>query len=90
MSKLKYYDKIENLEQWAEAHGRKVNDLAHAWLLSQPKICSVISGVTKIEQIFENAKAGDWVLTDEELEEINSILGPVQKGAPALQVIYPN
>ena len=69
-----YFDKIENLTSWAEARGRKVNELAHAWLLSQPKICSVISGATKIEQVLDNAKAADWVLTGEELEEVNSIL----------------
>ena len=37
-------------------------------------VCSVISGATRVEHVLSNARAADWVLTDEELKEIRSIL----------------
>jgi aryl-alcohol dehydrogenase-like predicted oxidoreductase len=51
-----------------------MGELAHAWLLGQPQVSSVISGATKIDQIQANAKAGDWVLTAEELAAVNTVL----------------
>ena len=68
------YDKIEQLTTWAEAHKRGLNELAQAWLLAQPQVCSVISGATKLEQVLSNVKAADWTLTSEELTEVNAIL----------------
>jgi aryl-alcohol dehydrogenase-like predicted oxidoreductase len=69
------YDKIEQLSAWAAARNRGLNELAQAWLLAQPQVCSVISGATKLEQVFSNVKAADWVLTTAELEEVNAMLG---------------
>jgi len=68
------YDKIEKLTAWAEARGRGMNELAQAWLLAQPQVCSVIPGATKLEHVLNNAKAANWVPTPEELEEVNAIL----------------
>lgn len=68
------YDKIEKLAAWAAARERGLNELAQAWLLAQPRVCSVISGATKLDHVLSNVKAADWKLTAEELEEINSIL----------------
>jgi aryl-alcohol dehydrogenase-like predicted oxidoreductase len=50
-----------------------MGELAHAWLLAQPQVCSVISGLTKVEQLQANAKAGQWVLTAVDLDEINTL-----------------
>jgi aryl-alcohol dehydrogenase-like predicted oxidoreductase len=69
-----YYDKIERLEAWAQERGRGLNELAQAWLLAQPQVCSTISGVTKLEQVLSNAKAGDWLLTTGEEAQIREIL----------------
>jgi aryl-alcohol dehydrogenase-like predicted oxidoreductase len=55
-------------------YGRSRHHLAHAWLLSHRSVCSVISGATKLEQMKNNAKAADWMLIDEEMDEINTIL----------------
>ncbi|MFL5805549.1 MAG: aldo/keto reductase [Roseiflexaceae bacterium] len=68
------YAKIEPLEAWARERGHTIGDLAHAWLLAQPQISSVISGATKLEQVQTNAKAADWKLTPEELAEVNALL----------------
>lgn len=68
------YNTVNRLATWAEARGRGVNELAQAWLLGQPQVCSVISGATKAQQVVSNAKASDWQLTAEELKEIDSII----------------
>ena len=65
-----FYDKIERLESWARERGRGLNELAQAWLLAQPQVCSVISGATKLEQLLSNAQAGDWLLTAEEEAQV--------------------
>lgn len=68
------YDKVEKLTAWAEARGRGMNELAQAWLLAQPQVCAVISGATTLDHVLSNAKAADWVLAPEELEQVNVIL----------------
>lgn len=69
------FDIIEKLEAWAQERGHGLNELAQAWLLAQPPVCSVISGATKVEQVQANVKAMNWVLTEAELKEIGGILG---------------
>jgi len=68
------FDKLERLIAFAETREHTINELAHAWLLAQPQVASVISGATKVEQLQANAKAGDWVLTGEEEKEVRGIL----------------
>ena len=68
------FDIVEKLTVWAEAREHTMNELAHAWLLAQPQISSVISGLTKLDHLRSNAKAGAWMLTDEETQEVTAIL----------------
>ena len=68
------YSRINRLTNWAKGHGRGLNELAQAWLLAQPPVCSVISGATKVEQVMSNVRGSDWQLTDEELKELDEIL----------------
>ena len=70
------YDIVEKLATWAQERERGLNELAEAWLLGEPAVCSVISGATRVEHVLSNAKAADWVLADDELKEIRSILEP--------------
>jgi aryl-alcohol dehydrogenase-like predicted oxidoreductase len=74
------YDLIEKLAAWAQARKRGLNELAEAWLLARPEVCSVISGATRVEQVLSNAQAADWVLTDGELEEVRALLAPAPGG----------
>ncbi len=69
-----HYDKLDKLTAFAEAHQHTLGDLAHAWLLAQPQVVSVISGATKVEHIQINAKGGEWLLTGEEEQEVRGIL----------------
>lgn len=68
------YTKVEKLTAWAEERDHTMAELAHVWLLAQPMVCSVISGLTKMSHMEANAKAGDWSLTPEELAEVDAIL----------------
>ena len=69
------FDKLEALEAWSTARGHTLGELAHAWLLAQPQVSSVISGATKLAHVQSNVKGADWALTAEELSEVNAILG---------------
>ncbi len=68
------YTIVETLTAWAEARGHTMAELAHAWLLGQPQISSVISGATKLSQVQSNAKAGDWSLSAQEYAEVTGVL----------------
>ncbi len=68
------YDLMERLKTWAKERGRGMNELAHCWLLGQARVCSVISGATRIGQVQDNARAADWELTTAELSEVDEIL----------------
>jgi aryl-alcohol dehydrogenase-like predicted oxidoreductase len=68
------FDKIEKLEAWASERSHSLGELAHAWLLAQPRVSSVISGATRVDQIKLNAAAANWQLTPEEFTEVNEIL----------------
>ena len=65
---------LEKLTAWAEACGRTMAQLAHAWLLAQSQVCSVISGATSLDQFIANAQAGDWSLSESEFKEVNAML----------------
>lgn len=69
------YTRVERLAQWAGERGRPMAELAHAWLLAQPQVSSVISGATSLEQVQANAQAAGWALTADELGEVNGLLG---------------
>ncbi len=68
------YAKVEKMSAWAEERGHTMGDLAHAWLIAQPRVSSVISGATELAQMQANAKSADWQLGVEELAAVNAIL----------------
>ena len=70
----KNYHLVAKLSAWAKDRGRGVNELAQAWLLAQPSVCSVITGARRVEHVISNVKAADWNLTAAELKEIEGIL----------------
>ena len=70
----KNYETIKQLSAWAEVRGRKTNDLAQAWLLAQPQVCSVITGATQLAQVLSNAEGANWTLTATELQELRDLL----------------
>ena len=73
-----HYDVIEALTPWAKAQGRGLNELAQAWLMAQPQVCSVITGASRLEHLLSNAKAAEWVLNEEDVATISAMLRPNQ------------
>jgi aryl-alcohol dehydrogenase-like predicted oxidoreductase len=68
------FAKVAKLTAWADECGRRINELAQAWLLAHPQVCSVISGATKPEHVVSNVKAADWHLSATDMEELDVIL----------------
>lgn len=66
---------VERLEKFGTERGHTLLELAFRWLLARPTVASVIAGATKPEQVEQNVKAADGVLTPEDLAEIDEITG---------------
>lgn len=67
-------DTVEKLIDYAEGHGHSLLELAFSWLLAKAPVASVIAGATKPEQIYANAAAASWNLTEAELKEVEGLL----------------
>lgn len=68
-------DKVEQLIEYGEANGLSMLEIAMSWLTNQPHVGTVIAGVTKPEQIRQNARAGCRTLTPEQIDAISRISG---------------
>jgi aryl-alcohol dehydrogenase-like predicted oxidoreductase len=67
-------DVVERLEEYAEAHGHSLVELALSWLAGAPTVGSVIAGATSPEQVRANAAATSaWSLTAEERAEVDAL-----------------
>ena len=60
------FDALERFQRFAAERGHGVGELAVAWLLAQPEVCSVITGATSPEQVEANVKAAEWTLDADE------------------------
>jgi aryl-alcohol dehydrogenase-like predicted oxidoreductase len=67
------WDRAEALQEFADARGIAILDLAFGGLLAQPAVSSVIAGATKPEQIHANVAAGAFVLSPEDVEELRAL-----------------
>lgn len=65
--------RTRRLTEFAAERGHTLLELAVSWLLAHPAVCSVIAGTTKLEQLQMNIAAGDWVLTADDLQQIDAI-----------------
>jgi aryl-alcohol dehydrogenase-like predicted oxidoreductase len=75
------FDLVEALAEFATSRGHTLLDLAFARLLAQPGVTSVIAGATWGEQARANAAAASWVLTAEEISEVDR-LAPSDASSP--------
>ena len=64
---------VERLEAFCAARGRSLLRLAIGWLLQRPAVASVIAGATTPEQVAANVRAAEWVLSREDMDEIDRI-----------------
>jgi aryl-alcohol dehydrogenase-like predicted oxidoreductase len=65
---------VEGLRRIAERNQRSLGQLAVAWVLHHPEITAAIVGARQPSQIAEIAPAGDWILSPDELAEIDRLL----------------
>ncbi|MBA3054740.1 MAG: aldo/keto reductase [Sphingomonadales bacterium] len=69
-------DLIDRLTTFAAERGHTLLDLAIAWLLADPRIASVIAGVSNGEQLTANVAAGGWQLSAQDRASLNTLLEP--------------
>ncbi len=73
--------KVRALTSIANQFDITTAQLAIAWLLRRKEVSSVITGATRLEQLDENLLAADAqkYLSDDVLEQIESVLGPLDR-----------
>lgn len=71
-------DAVEQLQALAAAAGKTLTQLAFQWLLSQPHVDSVITGVSKIEHLEENLRVAEGRLEDAALEACDKVWGKLR------------
>jgi aryl-alcohol dehydrogenase-like predicted oxidoreductase len=69
-----YLDFVEKLRPIAAKHRRPVSHLAIAWVLRWPEMSSAIVGARKPSQVDETIGAGDFVIPEEDINTIDSLL----------------
>jgi aryl-alcohol dehydrogenase-like predicted oxidoreductase len=65
---------VDKLRPIAERNKRTLAQLAIAWVLRRPEVTSAIVGARKPSQIAETAPAADWILTKNDIAEIEKLL----------------
>jgi aryl-alcohol dehydrogenase-like predicted oxidoreductase len=74
-------EQVKELSVVAERLGVTVGQLAIAWCAANPRVSTVITGASSVEQVHENLKALDALaqLTPEVLAEIAEIVSPFRR-----------
>ena len=68
-------NKVRQLNQLAEERGQKLAQMALAWILKDPRVTSVLIGVSKPEQVTDSLQClKNYHFTQEELARIEKIL----------------
>jgi aryl-alcohol dehydrogenase-like predicted oxidoreductase len=65
---------VDKLRPIAERNKRTLAQLAVAWVLRRPEVTAAIVGARKPAQIAETAPAADWILTKNDIAEIEKLL----------------
>jgi aryl-alcohol dehydrogenase-like predicted oxidoreductase len=69
---------VEQLKKIAEHSGRTCSQLAISWTLRRSEVTAAIVGARRPDQITETAAASDYVLSPEDIEEIEKLLAERQ------------
>lgn len=67
------WDRIDELQGFADDRGISLLQLAIGGLAAQPAVASVIAGVSRPEQVAANASAGAWQPTEDDLAELAAL-----------------
>lgn len=66
---------LEKLNPIAYAKGLSLSQLVLRWTVQRPGITIALAGARDVAQATQNAKAGEFTLSEEEMNAINTILG---------------
>jgi aryl-alcohol dehydrogenase-like predicted oxidoreductase len=75
------WDQLDKFSSFAKERGLSEIQVAFSWLAAQPSVASVIAGATRPEQVRQNAEAADWIPSEEDLAELDSIFPAAPKVA---------
>jgi aryl-alcohol dehydrogenase-like predicted oxidoreductase len=78
----KLYDTVDTLVEIAGAHGVSAAQVSLAWLLGRAGVTSVIVGARNDEQLADNLKAADLVLSADERHRLDDV--------SAMPLLYPH
>ena len=67
------WDILAKLERFARERDRGVGELAIAWLVAQPVVSSVITGLSNVDQLVQNINGATWELTAEEIAQVSAL-----------------
>jgi aryl-alcohol dehydrogenase-like predicted oxidoreductase len=75
------YDTVEVIVEIAQAHEVSASQVALAWLLGRPAVSSVIIGARTDEQLSDNLRAAELVLSADQRSRLDAVSAP--------RLIYP-
>ncbi|MFF1254330.1 aldo/keto reductase [Pseudarthrobacter sp. NPDC058329] len=75
------WDQLDRFSAFAGERGMTEVQVAFSWLAAQPSVASVIAGATRPEQVRQNAASADWLPSDKDLAELDSIFPAAPKVA---------
>ena len=70
----KILDLVERLKPIAEKQNKSVGNLAVAWVLKNKALTAAIVGARNTEQVIDNINAAEFILSDEDMNNINELL----------------
>lgn len=65
--------RVKALESLVAAHQTSIANIVLAFYLTRPAIDVIIPGAKRAEQVIENIKAADIVLSDDEIQYIDEL-----------------
>jgi aryl-alcohol dehydrogenase-like predicted oxidoreductase len=68
-----HWQAVERLQDFCDKRDHRLLDLAISWLLSRPRVASVIAGATAPEQVEQNIRAAEWKLTPEDVADVDRL-----------------
>jgi 1-deoxyxylulose-5-phosphate synthase len=78
------WDALDRYSEFALERGVSETALALGWLLAQPGVATVITGITRPEQLEENLVATRWKPTEADLAALGAMLPRSLSGGPGL------
>jgi aryl-alcohol dehydrogenase-like predicted oxidoreductase len=67
------FDCVDVMRVIAEEVGATIPQVAIAWVLHRPAVCSVLLGARRVEQLADTLVATDVVLNDDQMARLNAV-----------------